>query len=243
MSQIETNPINTPTIKVENPTQVMHVKSPVQISNFHFDPLGLIRSQNSKFSIEQLDWQKLAQKNKYYTTYIWTLNSLDSWILQRIDWDFVKRFIPVGMRFNSFSNFNNFLISIKPTNNAFFKGLTMMTFDPAPSSTFYSDIYEIDINSRERQYQLSKIAISPKTSGEINVLIPINFPFEFFKNNVTATPGNVGDVLSNYPFGYLRSFVLSPLGTTSALTELAYTASAQVLDLQTAGLYINNATV
>jgi len=250
MSQLETTPELNPTHLESHPTQQMLVKEPMIFIDLRSAPPQSLRGENSSFSVEQMDWVKIAQKNKYMHTYSWPVGSTVPWLEKEFRIEDILPLIPVGLKFNSYANFNAVLISIKPTNNAYFQGLTALCWDNAPSIQYY-DNYLINVAaSNARKFQFSKIMISPKDSGEINFLIPINFPFEFIKlfNPSLLSPSGPRNIAMaryfyRYSLGRLRTAVLSQLATTSTLTQLTFTMSGQVLDLHTAGLNIRSDTV
>jgi hypothetical protein len=240
MSQTETNPLNNPTIRVKNPTQIMDILPTAQSTNFLMDDSVYLRMRENPITIEQLDWVKLAKKNKYLANLNWATSSTGTIYTQLITPSFVNTLIPVGLDINTFINYDSLLLSLKNANNPFYAGLLLVTFDNAPSSTYYGDIFGITLNARD-MWQFSHIYISPKTDGESNILIPINYPFAYFKNPRTGLPPNdtqlaLNNWLTNYGFGCLRVFVLSPLVTTSTILTQSVTISGQVLDLSTGGL-------
>lgn len=238
MSQLETNPLNNPTISETHVNQKMQVKPAAQVSNLLFGPQtrGL-----QDFTIPQLDLTNIADKNKYIGTFSWPISSNASWVNVQFNWNFIKTLAPIGLSWNSFSNFSHILISIKPTSNAFFKGLTILAWDPVPSTNYYTSVYSMPYGT-VGAFQQQKVNISPKTSDEINMLIPVNYPFNMFKNNIGPTSDTfVYTYLNTYTFGFLRAHVVSTLETTSALTSLTYTMSGQLLDYRTAGTLIRTA--
>jgi len=252
MSQLETNPLTNPTILETHPTQQMLVKPPAQIMDLRSTSLFFVRNQTTQFTMEQLDWIKLAMKNKYISTFIWHVSSGNSWFEKEFTIADLIPLIPIGLKFTSFKNFNTVLFSIKPTSNAFFAGLTMLCWDPAPTPSYYADIWNIDLTltpdmGTHRKFQFNKMMISPKTADEFQFIIGINSPFNFFKTKHVSTGGNpilprldlLADYHDRYPLGRIRSGVLSQLNTTSPLTSLSFSLSGQILDLATAGLFIN----
>jgi len=248
MSQLETTPELNPTRIESHPTQEMLVKEPMIVVDFRTTPSESIRHESSAFSIEQLDWVKIASKNKYIETFTWTVGSTVPWMEKEFTIADILPLIPIGLKYNSYANFNTVLISIKPTNNAYFAGLSALCWDNAPSLNYY-DKYNINLTNA-RKFQFQKIMISPKDSGEINFLIPLNFPFEFIKIVQTGTTypylgrlNAMAAYMNRYVLGRVRTAVLSVLATTSTLTSLQFTMSGQVLDLQTAGLNINSDTI
>jgi len=244
MSQLETNPLANPTTENDNPTQLMEVLPAAVVPNLRFDPPGLVRTQGPNIKIEQLDWIKIAEKNKFIKSFQWNVNNDSAWFNQEFDYNLVQTLTPVAWEINTYSNFNSLLMSIKPTNNAFFMGLTGLFFDPAPHINYYNNLFGIDAQHLTRIWQFRKVMISPKDSGEINFLVPINFPFEMFKNRINRGPlylRNVSSYLQDYPFGRLRSKPLTDLHSTSDLTALHFVLSGQVLDLETGGIRIEQA--
>lgn len=233
MSQLETNPLANPTTVVTLPTQVMEVLPPTIMDTLDLIPLN---RNNSGFSIQQLDWVQLAKKNKYLATFNWTrAGAFASWISFNFTVNTIKRLSPVARQRMNYANASTLMISIKPTSNAFFQGYSNLYWDPAPTSDYYNDILGITINS-ELTAQFKCYPISPKTSDEINLLVPINFPFDY----MLFSPGSsttLTDYFDSYRFGSLRAVPFSPLATTSALVQLTYIMSGQVMDLKTAGTY------
>jgi len=238
MSQIETNPLLNPTHTVQLPMQALEVKPTTQSTNFRVDPSTFVRDSSTTFSDEQMSWLKFASKNKFIATATWPLTTIGPWYTQSLNFNLIKTLIPVGLNFQTFFNLNTLLISIKPTSNAFFQGYSKIFFVPT-STTYYSDLFDISvIGSLERLWQLESVNISPKTSDEINIEIPINFPLNFFKVIDDPVNTNMDSYMSNYSFGHLIFYAVSPLATTSSLTNLKFNISAQVTDLASAGTNI-----
>ena len=240
MSQTETNPLNNPTIRVKNPTQVMDILPTAQSTNFLMDDSVYLRMGENPITIQQLDWVKLAQKNKYIFNVNWTTTSTGIISTTLITPQYLNSLIPVGLDFNTYINYDNVLFSVKNANNPFYAGLILLAFDNAPTISYYSDIFGLTLNARDI-WQLSHVYISPKTDGETNVMIPINYPFAYMKNPRSGLSPNdrefaLNSYLSNYGFGVLRFFVLSQLDTTSPVLNQNLTVSGQVLDLSTGGL-------
>jgi hypothetical protein len=240
MSMLETNPLNNPTIRVRNPTQVMDVLPTAQSTNFLMDDSVYLRMKENPITVKQLDWVELAKKNKYLSNLNWGTSSSGMIYSQLITPSYVNNLIPVGLDFNTFINYDNLLFSLKNAHNAFYAGLLLVAFDNAPSPTYYSDIFGITLSGRD-MWQFSHIYVSPKTDGESNILIPVNFPFAYFKNpraNLSSSDKQLAlnNWITNYGFGCLRIYVLSPLVTTSTILTQSITISGQVLDLSTGGL-------
>jgi len=242
MSQLETNPLDNPTVRVELPTQIMQVKPAVQTTDFQFLGSPLLRQPSSNFSMQQLDWIQIAKKNKLIDTYTWNISSSDPWLTLHIDFAFIRKIIPIGLSFNAYANLTHLLISLKPTNNPFFRGLSILTFIPHPVFNYHNKLFGYPLtNHLPHLSQFQRVVISPKTSGEINMLIPLNFPFNFWKTELGSASNNrVANYMLTYQFGSLFTGVYSTLETTGTLTSLDYTLSAQVLDLSTAGLEIHH---
>jgi hypothetical protein len=197
--------------------------------------------------MNQLDWVKLAQKNKYLGTYRWTTTSNAEWMNFVLSLSTVERLIPIGKDFNSFMNFSHLMFSLKPTTNAMMAGLTKIFFDNSPRDDFLNLTYGIDFSNNtnlHRIYQYPGEAyISPNNSNEINFLIPLNFPFLKFKWGAVVA-GNSDAAMSRYHreyvFGILKTAVISQLVTKTSLTEITYTLSGQFLDLSTSGVYFDD---
>lgn len=243
MSQPKTAPESNPTMIVSNPTQMLQVIPQVQVTNFQFDSVQDILEQKS-FSIEQLDWVKIAKKNKTIGNFLWVTSSTIAPYNLNVNMNFVRSLIPIGKSFNNFGKYTKLLITIKPTSNSLYQGLLGFFFDPSPTSTYLQDYFGMDLSDIRIAHQFQKVWISPENTNEINMLIPINYPFEFFKLLSAGTTTSHGralyDYTNNYSFGTLKTIVYSPLATTSTNNTLRFNVSAQILDLQTAGLYINN---
>lgn len=235
MSQIETNPLLNPTHTVQLPMQNMQVKPTAQYTDFRNDPSFYVRNPSTTFSDEQMSFLKFSSKNKYLATATWPLSTVGQWYTLKLDFETIKQLIPVGLSFQSFMNLNRVMFSIKPTSNAYFQGYTKVFFLPTPIN-YYNVLFGIASPlPLERLWQLESVNISPKTSDEINFEVPVNFPLEFFK--VLSDPVNqdLSTYTSNYEWGNLIFYAISPLNTTSSLTNLKFTISAQILDLSTAG--------
>lgn len=234
MSQIETNPLNNPTIHISNPTQEMEVK-PATISDTTTD-MPMLRDI-VPFSVQNLNFADIAMKNKFLYSFDWSVGQVGTISEVAFTWEYLKILAPVSRDKFNFSNFTALLISIKPTANAFYQGLSMVHFDPAPDSDYYNVIFGIT-KTTQSLLQLKNFPVSPKTSDEINLVIPINFPFKFFYNDPSNAASAFNTYLSDYVFGYLRFYNVSPLATTSPNLKLTYTVSGQLLDLTNAATFI-----
>lgn len=241
MSLLSTAPETNPTVMEVHSSQVMKVKDAVEIIDFTFDDISQIVDTKT-FQLEQQDWFKLAAKNKFVSVHNWPINTISNWLNISIDRLFVDKLIPVGRTFNSFNKFTRILISIKPTSNSLMQGLSAISFLPIPRAAYLADLFNYSIsNQPERIFQVpGKKFISPNNSNELNFLIPVNFPFEFFRwdpGSLALSPASYqDDYISGYPFGSLHIDTVVPLTTKTPLTHLVYTVSASVVDLQTAGL-------
>lgn len=237
MSELETNPLNNTTIQVENPNQIMVVKPTVQITNFSYDGSDRI-SVPRPFSLNQLDWIQIAAKNKYFDSFDWNVG--DVGIIRRITItpQFIRtNLIPLGTNFNTWFDYKNVLMSIKSAANPYYAGLLMVSFlsswnvDP-------TNVKSAKVLSIRDLFQVPHVFISPKTSGEVNFLVPLNYPFEAFRNKPQGFGSAQTELelfMDNYVFGHIIISVLSPLATTSSKMKLTYTFSGQVLDLSTSG--------
>lgn len=240
MSLLSTAPETNPTILETHPTQVMRVKPSVEIIDFTFDDISTVVDTKT-FQIEQLDWLKLSQKNKFIQFYTWPIDVSTTWMTIDFNRAFIDQLMPVGQAFNSFSKFTKVLISIKPTSNSLMQGLSVISYQPVPVGNFLNVAYNYNLTANpERIFQIpGKKFVSPNNSNELNFLVPINFPFEFFRWSAGSggTPSDFQEnYIGSYQFGTLTIQNLIPLTTKSALTGLVYSVSAQVIDLQTAGL-------
>jgi hypothetical protein len=237
MSQVETNPLLNPTITETKPTQILQTLPSGTVTDFKRDDKSLIRTQGKIFSSPQLDWVKLAQKNKWIFTYRWPVNDSSIWMNYHVRIRDILNAVPIGTSFNAFGNFNTIKFSIKPTNNAYFKGCSILYWLPAPNSAFFSTFYSIANGNLSKLWQLPHALISPKTSEQIDIYIPFNYPFEFFR---TQQLGNtLQSVLStyqlDYTLGFIRARPIVNLETTGTLTGLDFNVSIEVLDFETAG--------
>jgi hypothetical protein len=234
MSQTETNPLMNPTIKVSLPTQEMEVKPPSIMDSVDLIPF----TRNvSNFSIEQLDFTKLSQKNKILNTFDWTISAGESEIYSyQIDIAMLRTLMPITRKFMNFAQTSQLFLSIKPTNNAFFQGYANIFWDPSPSNDYIERIWGQTINSYT-SFQFKCYPLTPKTSNEINFMVPINFPFQYIPLNPTDSVSPLDVYYRDYRFGRLRVYGVSPLRTTSPLIKLTQTVSGQLMDLATAGTF------
>lgn len=244
MSQLETNPLNMPTVELDLPNQVMQNKTTRLVKIFDYEGLSIIRDPQQFLNMDQMDWVKLASKNRYYTTISWLSSSIDNFATITFSPRVLENFLPVSRDFNSLYDFSHILITIKPTVNAFYQGLMMVSWDPWPSilSSGLGFLTFKEWNARTA-YQLNNLMISPKNSEEIVLVIPINYPFEVFKylfhiGDQTAGQAALTNYLADYIFGSLRFTVVSPLETNSPDLLLDYSVSIQFLNLKTNGLLV-----
>lgn len=243
MSQIATAPETNPTEVVNSFHQVLNVKPSVEIIDFGADDMSDMPIRNS-FVMSQPDWVKLASKNKYIEKFTWNLT--DTGIIWSKDWtyDTLAPLIPSGIIENSYVKFSKVLISIKPTNNAFLKGMTYISCYNGPP--LYSSVTGTAVTTDNRVfYQLKHAPLSPQSSNEINFMLPINYPFEMFKTPIlTVSTTNYSDKLAQYTRSYplcsTYARVFDQLSTTSAVTSLDFTVSGQILDLELNGVRYND---
>lgn len=239
MSQVETNPVVSPTITVNNPNQIMQVKPAVQITNFSFEGIPMVRTQRPPFTLDQMDWIKLAEKNKYIATFTWNLVNTGNIYVLELTPAFIRTLIPTGFTQNTFFDYDTVMFSIKSSANAFYQGYSLVCYDPAPFPT-----YNEDILGRQRTpndyWQYQNVKLSPKTSGEINFTIPLIYLLDKFKNNHNQPDqASLDNYMGGYSLGRIIVHVLAPLATTSAITSQKYTISGQVLDLRTSGTIVS----
>lgn len=234
MSQIETNPLINDTIINRNPNQIVETLPAVQIHDFStYNPYN---RHISSFNIPQTDWVSIAATEKYFDDFTWSTSSANEIKTIEFSFDAVKKLIPVGLDFNSYANLNTIMINIKKTDNAFYQGALIIAFDPAPFANYYSEFFGTEIQLPQI-WQFPKVMLSPKTSGDIILSIPINIPFEMFKIN--SDEGLAG-FLQSYSFGRLRFYVMDQLATMAPTQSLNYPIQAQIIDLSTSGLKFDN---
>lgn len=235
MSQIETNPLINDTILTRNPNQIVSTLPAVQIHDFsNFNPYN---RNITAFNIPQTDWVSIAATEKYFDDFTW--NTSSSGQLKYIEFSFnaIKKLIPIGLDVNSYANLDSILISIKKTDNAFYQGALIVAFDPAPFEGYYNEFFNTPI-TLPQIWQFQKIILSPKTSGDINLSIPINIPFEMFK----IGDDQLGTFLTDYSFGRLRFYVMDTLATMAPTQSLNYPIQAQLINMSTSGLKFDNPT-
>jgi hypothetical protein len=187
----------------------------------------------SSFNIPQTNWVAISATEKYFDDFVW--NTSGSGEIKTIEFSFdaIKKLIPIGLEVNSYANLDTILISIKKTDNAFYQGAVVIAFDPAPVKGYYEQFFGTTI-ALPHIWQFGKVMLNPKTSGDINLMIPINMPFEMFNLN--------SDFLSSYSFGRLRFYVMETLATKSPTQSLSYAIQAQVINLSTSGLKFDDPT-
>jgi hypothetical protein len=241
MSQLLTAPEINPTTNKKYPTQDMQVASTMQIVDFSLDSVRNFMEQ-PKFSVEQLDWVKIARKNKTIGSFVWTTTSTVGPYTLTVNQNFVRSLITIGKTFNAFTNYSRILITIKPTSNSQYQGLLGLAWDPSPSPTFYNDFCGADLTDIAIFQQFQTAWITPDNTAEFSFIIPLNYPFEFFRlinnNNNFSASNAMYNYMNDYVFGTIRTLIYSPLRTQSTLLGLSFNVSAQILDLQTAGLQI-----
>jgi len=234
MSQTETNPNFNPTTTINLPKQQQQ-QMPPKVTDFSMYKSGPDRFLN--LNCNQMDWIKIASKNKYINTAIWSIDSSTPWYGKEIDVPFVESLMQVGREVQTFYSFSKVLISIQPTHQAFFQGNTKFAFDPAPNPNYYSILgYSIDDYG---YYQFQTVDFSPKSTQSYNFLFPMNIPFAFlqFSSTNPTFNGPTEAYLKSYNMGRLRSRVYSELTTKGTNTSISYHVSAQIIDLKTEGMF------
>lgn len=242
MSQVETNPVVNPTVTVTNPNQIMQVKPTVQITNFSFEGTPMVRTQRPPFSLDQMDWLTLAEKNKYIASFTWNISSTGIIYTLELTPAVIRSLIPTGFTQNTFFDYDTVMFSIKSSANAFYQGYALVCFDPAPDPLYNENILG---NARTIKdfWQYQNVKLSPKTSGEINFTIPLIYLLDKFKNpHGSLNQAALDAYMNGYSLGRILVYVMAPLATTSAITTQRYTISGQVLDLSTSGTIVTGLT-
>lgn len=230
MSQIETNPLVNPTIVQTNPNQLISTLPAVQVSDFSdYNPLS---RHVSSFSIPQTNWIAIAETEKYYDNFTWTTTSTGSLKILEFTWANLQKLMPIGLDVNSYVNLDTILVTIKKTDNPFYQGSLVIAYDPTPTDNYYETFHNFSL-SMNHIWQFQKVFLSPKTSGDIILKIPLNFPFEFLKHGSVSA---LETYLRNYSFGRIRMYVMDPLATMSPVTSLKFSVRAQLCNASTSGL-------
>jgi len=242
MSQVETNPVLNPTTLVTNPNQIMQVKPAVQITNFSFEGSPMVRIQRPSFSLDQMSWLTLANKNKYIDTFTWNVSDSGTIYTLELTPNFINTLIPTGKTQNTFFDYDTVLFSIKSTANAFYQGYALICFDPAPTSNYNSTVFG-KTRTQADYWQYQNVKLSPKTTGEINFTIPLIYLLDKFRNvHAALNQGQLEDYMTSYSLGRIIVQVYAPLATNSSITNQRYTISGQVMDLATSGIRVAAST-
>jgi hypothetical protein len=236
MSQIETNPLTTPTLQEHLPKQVLNTKPSLGIINF-IEGLN-IHDKSTEINYDQMDWIKISAKNKYVDSPLWNINTSTSWYTKEINPAFIFSLMQVGRSVQTFASYEALLMSIQPTIHAFFQGLTKFAFDPAPTSDFYSRIYGNTIDDAAFA-QFMTFDMTPKTRDKRDMIIPMLTPFAYIaRNPLGVDDGNryAEEYLYKYPMGRIRTRVYSPLTTKGTNVSVQFHVSAQIINLKTEGM-------
>lgn len=234
MSQTETNPNFNPTTTVTLPKQQQQIMEP-KVIDFTQQMHG--QDNNLKLNCQQIDWIKLASKNKFIDKAVWNIDDDNSWYRKEIDPGFLKSLMQIGRDYQTFYSFDKVMISLQPTHQAFFQGNTKFAFDPSPSPSYYSDVLGYTL-TLESFYQFQTVDFSPKSTQSYNFLFPMNMPFAFLQLPSDAQfNGNTETYLDNYNMGRLRSAVFSTLTTKGTATSISYHVSGQIINLKTEGMF------
>ena len=235
MSQLETAPINNPTNQQHLPKQVTNTKEKL-VFNFLDD--ATMHDKAIEANFDQMDWNKIALKNKFLIAPLWTINDLNSWFTQEINPELVFKFLQVSRNVQTFFKYDALLISVQPTIHGFFQGLTKFAYDPAPAADYYSRILGIDISDASYT-QFKTFDMTPKTRDRRDMIIPMLTPFAFITRKPTGLDiGNsyTENYLHNYPMGRIRTRVYSQLTTKGTNVSVQMHFSAQVINLKTDGM-------
>jgi len=240
MSQLSTAPLLNPTIEVDNLNQKMLVKSQVQAVDFGFDDVSQHLQQDT-MNIERMTWEKIASKNQLISNHKWEVGTDTVWMEIPITYDYLRKLMSLGAEVHTYTKFSRVLFSLKPTNNSLFQGLSILSFRTLPENVYLKQTFNIDDDSKAKSWQFRKMFIQPNDSNDINFFIPIIFPFSKFANNISSGTINAfrGEYFKNYTLGIIKIKTIVPLKTKSELLALNYTLSAQILDLQLAGIQVN----
>lgn len=229
MSQIETNPLLTPTSITNKPNQeVEHLPT---ILAHDFSTYNPYNRHVSAFLVPQTDWVSIAATEKYFSELTWDTSSLGELMTLEFDFKSISDLIPIGLDFNSYANLDTVLITIHKTDNAFYQGALVIAFDPSPDPNFYKDFYRLDLKL-DQIWQFPKVILNPKTSGDIVLSIPLNIPFEMFR----LGDSQFAKWFKEYSFGRLRFYVMDKLATKSPSQSLSYAIQGNIVNFATSGL-------
>lgn len=236
MSQIETNPLQNPTTQLSLPKQIMNVKPSLGLINF-LEGLT-IHDKSNEINYDQMDWTKIAAKNKFIAAPQWSISSPINWYTQEINPKFIFNFVQVARTVQTFFQYDILLMSIQPTFNPYFQGLVKFAFDPAPTPDYYSEILGIKMDDALFT-QFMTFDVTPKSRDRKDMAIPMLTPFAYIaRQPLGLDNGNVDAelYLYNYPMGRILNRVFSPLVTKSTNTSMQMHISAQVMNLKTEGM-------
>lgn len=236
MSQLETNPLTNPTVQTILPKQIMNTNPSIGIVDF-VEGLSY-HDKSTEIKFDQMDWVKIAAKNKYIASPLWNISSTDSWYTREINPQFVFSLSQVSRTIQTFFAYDALLVSIQPTIHAFFQGLTKFAFDPSPSEDYYQRILGFTIDDAAFT-QFITFDMTPKTRDRKDMLIPFLTPFAYItRQPVGIDDGNIDTevYLYNYPMGRILSRVFSPLTTKGTNVAVQMHVSAQVINLRTEGM-------
>lgn len=237
MSYNKTDESLNTTVLEKHPTQDLHIRPYAQSIVGNMDAINSINDK--PFAVKDTDWLRISEKEKYFTSIIWPINIFYNWPLQNITWDFIRNLMPVGLDFNTFVKVKAVAFSFHPAINANAQGLFMVSFVPAPTTSYYTTVYSnVSSTTPFIRWQAKKIMLSPNQTNSMEIIINNPVPYEFLRQPQSG--GSLNTALQNrllsYSWGTLYGQTIVPLVTKSTnITDMTYVIRARLIGLDTAG--------
>lgn len=237
MSLISTTPEFNPTVVNKNPTQVLQEEQ-IGIKADLFPNGQNIMKLHNAMHVENMDFTKIAAMEKFVSKEQWVLGNTADWFryeftigkLDNLITDMPKDFL--------WRDFNNVEFKLYTTLNAYVAGFTVLYYDCAPTSDYWSVMYGISLDDYYK-VQFPCVMYEPTKSTSITWNLPIANPFRMYSKHVATTDLVVNllhEYIRDYPMGRFMAFPLVPLLTGATLiTRVPFAFRGKITDLTVAG--------
>jgi hypothetical protein len=239
MSQVETSPVlNNTTVTNINNQSIDTLPASII---YGFGTISPLYNEMSSFTIPTSDWVQIAKMEKFFDSLTWS--STSTGIIKTIEINFstLKKLVPAGQDLNTFLKYGSLMFSIKKTDNAYFQGQLMVAFDPSPDPDYFRYIFNKDDSPTLKHiWQLQHFMIQPKTSGDVNFTVPLNYVLNYVllqKDAIMYTQ------TQDYNLGRILFQVVAPLESKNEVTSLTYPIRASMINLDFGGVRVRSADI
>lgn len=252
MSTLNTEQTIDPPVVERIPGQIIKARRITQKITTDFDQTTQqLRPFKRLNDMTSISWSTLALMMRMIYSYTWT--TLDEvGPVDTIELDIktiIEKFVPINPPAVHF-DFDGVRLVVHKNTNPMFQGKMLIVYDPTPSSTYYSVIYDRADIFTER-FNITQFAFADfdtTNTDSIEFQIDNFIPFDFFRKE-GATEPTTNDMVKNndkailyfqnYSLGRIRFFVFNKLQTTSDTTFVPVQMMGQLTNYKYAGRSIN----